>query len=334
MSKIAVLGLGNWGTALAHSWANDSHKVIGWTVEEEVYGTIMETGVNEKYLPGQELNIDVTMDIGEAIEASELIVLSLPSGVILSVIDDVIPHLRPSHVLLDLAKGLAPAEEGGSGLISEAIEAKLANAGLSNSVVVLTGPTIAPEVARGVITTAMVAGHDISVATRIADRLSTDSIILVPTEDSVGCELWGAFKNTVALSCGVVDGLRDSIGGDNLKAALITVGFAEGQRLLPLMGARPETAFGPAGLGDLYVTSASPRSRNRTLGEKLGTGKSLEEALGEMHMVAEGVRAARMFAERAASLGCAVPFIDSLCALLDGAITADECVRSMAESLV
>ena len=334
MSKIAVLGLGNWGTALAHSWANDSHKVIGWTVEEEVYSTIMETGVNEKYLPGMQLDIDVTMDIGEAIEASELIVLSLPSGVILSVVDDMIPHLRPSHVILDLAKGLAPPEEGGSGLISEAIEAKLANAGLSNSVVVLTGPTIAPEVARRVITTAMVAGHDISVATRIADRLSTDSIILVPTEDSVGCELWGAFKNTVALSCGVVDGLRDSIGGDNLKAALITVGFGEGQRLLPMMGAKPETAFGPAGLGDLYVTSASPRSRNRTLGEKLGTGKSLEAALGEMHMVAEGVRAARMFTERAAALGCDVPFIDSLCALLDGGISADECVRSMAESLV
>ena len=303
-------------------------------MEKEVYGTIMETGVNEKYLPGMQLDIDVTMDIGEAIEASELIVLSLPSGVILSVVDDVIPHLRPSHVILDLAKGLAPPEEEGSGLISEAIEAKLAKAGLSNSVVVLTGPTIAPEVARGVVTTAMVAGHDISVATRIADRLSTDSIILVPTEDSVGCELWGAFKNTVALSCGVVDGLRDSIGGDNLKAALITVGFGEGQRLLPMMGAKPETAFGPAGLGDLYVTSASPRSRNRTLGEKLGTGKSLDEALEEMHMVAEGVRAARMFAERAAAMGCDVPFIDSLCALLDGAISADECVRSMAESLV
>ena len=334
MSKIAIIGLGNWGTALAHSWANDSHKVIGWTVEEEVYGSIMETGENTKYLPGMKLDIDVTMNIGEAIEASELIVLSLPSGVILSVVDEMIPHLRPSHVVLDLAKGLAPPEEGGSGLISEAIEAKIANAGLSNSVVVLTGPTIAPEVARGVITTAMVAGHDISVATRIADRLSTDSIVLVPSEDSVGCELWGAFKNTVALSCGVVDGLRDSIGGDNLKAALITVGFAEGQRLLPMMGARPETGFGPAGLGDLYVTSASPRSRNRTLGEKLGTGISLEEALGEMHMVAEGVRAARMFTERAASLGCDVPFIDSLCALLDGTISAEECVRTMAESLL
>ena len=334
MSRIAVLGLGNWGTALALSWANDSHQVIGWTVEEEVYASIMESGENTKYLPGAPLNIDVTMNLGEAIDASELIVMALPSGVILSVIDDVIPHLRPSHVILDLAKGLAPPEEEGSGLISEAIEAKFAAAGLSNSVVVLTGPTIAPEVARGVITTAMVAGHDISVATRIAERLSTDSIILVPSEDAVGCELWGAFKNTVALSCGLVDGLRDSIGGDNLKAALVTIGFAEGQRLLPMMGAKFETGFGPAGLGDLYVTSASPRSRNRTLGEKMGLGKSLEEALSEMHMVAEGVRAARMFAERAASINCHVPFIDSLCALLDGAISADECVRSMAESVL
>ena len=334
MSRIAVLGLGNWGTALALSWANDSHQVIGWTIEEEVYGTIMEKAENTKYLPGFELDIDVTMDIGEAIDASELLVLSLPSGVILSVVDQIIPHLRPSHVLLDLAKGLAPASEGGSGLISEAIEAKLTDAGLSNQVVVLTGPTIAPEVARGVITTAMVAGNDISVTRRISDRLSTDSLILVPGEDAVGCELWGAFKNTVALACGVVDGLREGIGGDNLKAALITIGFAEGQRLLPMMGAKAETAFGPAGLGDLYVTSTSPRSRNRTLGEMLGSGLRLEHALGEMVMVAEGVRAARMFAGRAAEVGCEVPFIDALCALLDGDLSAEDCVRRIVESLV
>jgi glycerol-3-phosphate dehydrogenase (NAD(P)+) len=334
MSRIAVLGLGNWGSALALSWANDSHNVIGWTVEEDVYATIMEQGENTKYLPGMPLKIDVTMNIGEAIEASELLVLSLPSGVILSVVDQMIPYLRPSHVLLDLAKGLAPAEEGGSGLISEAIDAKLKAAGLSNSVVVLTGPTIAPEVARGVVTTAMVAGHDLSVSRRISDRLSTDSIVLVPTEDARGCELWGAYKNTVALACGVVDGLRDGIGGDNLKAALVTVGFSEGQRLLPMMGALPDTAFGPAGLGDLYVTSCSPRSRNRTLGEKLGSGKSLEEAMDEMVMVAEGVRAARMFAARAEDLGCQVPFINALCALLDGRLNAEDCVRSIAESLV
>lgn len=334
MSRIAVLGLGNWGSALALSWSEDSHRVIGWTVEDEVYASILEQGENTKYLPGIPLSIDVTMDIGEAIAESELLVLALPSSVILSVVDLVIPHLRPSHVLLDLAKGLAPPEVGGSGLISEAIDAKLKAAGCSNPVVVLTGPTIAPEVARGVITTAMVAGHDISVARRICDRLSTDSIVLVPGEDAVGCELWGAYKNTVALACGVVDGLRDGIGGDNLKAALVTVGFAEGQRLLPMMGAQPETAFGPAGLGDLYVTSTSPRSRNRTLGEKLGSGLSLEAALEEMVMVAEGVRAARMFADRAVEVGCPVPFIDALCALLDGLHSAEECVRTMAESLV
>jgi glycerol-3-phosphate dehydrogenase (NAD(P)+) len=101
-----------------------------------------------------------------------------------------------------------------------------------------------------------------------------------------------------------------------------------------MMGAKPETAFGPAGLGDLYVTSTSPRSRNRTLGEMLGSGLRLEDALGEMVMVAEGVRAARMFAGRAAEVGCEVPFIDALCALLDGDLGAEECVRRMVESLV
>jgi glycerol-3-phosphate dehydrogenase (NAD(P)+) len=161
--------------------------------------------------------------------------------------------------------------------------------------------------------------------------LSTDSLILKAADDPVGAELWGAFKNTIALACGIVDGLRDGIGGDNLKAALVPIGFAEGRKLLILLGAREDTSLGPAGLGDLYVTSTSPRSRNRTLGQKLGEGKSLEEGLAEMHMVAEGVRAARMFRKRATQVGCPAPFIESLNILLDGDITAEECVRSMVE---
>ena len=104
--------------------------------------------------------------------------------------------------------------------------------------------------------------------------MSTKTLILTPADDPEGAELWGAFKNTVALACGLVDGLRNSIGGDNLKAALVLAGFSEGIRLLNAMGAEPGTAFGPAGLGDLYVTATSPRSRNRTLGEMLGYGKS------------------------------------------------------------
>jgi glycerol-3-phosphate dehydrogenase (NAD(P)+) len=332
VTKIGILGLGNWGTALANIWAKDGHSVIGWTVETEVYESMVLNNVNEKYLPDVKLTgVDATLDIGEVCDVSELLILAIPSSVILSVVDQLLPHLRPSHVLVDLAKGIAPEEEGESGLISAAIEKRLNEAGLSNPVVVLTGPTIAPEVARGVLTNALVAAHDRSVAERVASRLSTDSLILKAADDPVGAELWGAFKNTIALACGIVDGLRDGIGGDNLKAALVPIGFAEGRKLLILLGAEEETSLGPAGLGDLYVTSTSPRSRNRTLGQKLGEGKSLKEGLAEMHMVAEGVRAARMFRKRASQVSCPAPFIESLNILLDGDITAEECVRRMVE---
>jgi glycerol-3-phosphate dehydrogenase (NAD(P)+) len=144
--------------------------------------------------------------------------------------------------------------------------------------------------------------------------------------------LWGAYKNTVALACGLVDGLRGGIGGDNLKAALVLAGFSEGIKLLDAMGAEASTAFGPAGIGDLYVTATSPRSRNRTLGEKLGSGKSLEESLGEMHMVAEGVRANRMFLNRARRLDIQVPFLRALGDLLTGEAEVGEAVRRMVES--
>ena len=129
-----------------------------------------------------------------------------------------------------------------------------------------------------------------------------------------------------------MDGLRGGIGGDNLKAALVLAGFSEGIKLLDAMGAEASTAFGPAGIGDLYVTATSPRSRNRTLGEKLGSGKSLEESLGEMHMVAEGVRANRMFLNRARRLDIQVPFLSALGDLLAGEAEVGEAVRRMVES--
>ena len=332
MARIGVIGLGNWGTALAHVWCNDGHNVLGWTVEKEVYESIMTDGVNRKYLDGHHMpDLQVTMELSDITETCEILVLALPSGVILSVVDDLVPHLRPSHVLLDLAKGLAPADEGGSGLISDTIERRLEESGKSNPVIVMTGPTIAPEVARGVITSAVVACHDSSVAMRLADRLSTETLVLTPANDPNGAELWGAYKNCVALACGLVDGLKETIGGDNLKAALVLTGFSEGIRLLEAMGADGSTAFGPAGIGDLYVTATSPRSRNRTLGEKLGSGKTLDEALDEMHMVAEGVRATRMFLNRAPKLGVETPFIAALGDLLDGEIDADQAVRRMVE---
>ena len=202
MARIGVLGLGNWGTALALVWCKDGHNVLGWTVEQEVYESVMNSQENEKYLPGYKIpGMDCTMEITDVTESCEILVLALPSSVILEVVDLLIPSLRPSHLLVDLAKGLAPSSEGGSGMISDAIERRLSDAGMSNQVVVMTGPTIAPEVARGVITNALVACHDTVVAKRVAERLSTDSLILTPAGDPVGGELWGADKNCVALAC-------------------------------------------------------------------------------------------------------------------------------------
>ena len=168
----------------------------------------MTDSVNKKYLDGYEIpDLQVTMELSDVVESCEILVLSLPSGAILDIVDRIVPNLRPSHVLLDLAKGLAPEEEGGSGLISDSIEKRLHVAGKSNPVIVMTGPTIAPEVARGVITTALVACHDRSVAERISEKLSTETLFLVAADDPNGAELWGAYKNCVALACGLVDGL-------------------------------------------------------------------------------------------------------------------------------
>ena len=328
MAHIAILGLGNWGTAIARMWLADNHHVKGWTVEQEVYESITMNSINSKYLPNHSLEgLEATMHIEEALDGIEIIVLAVPSSVILDVVDQILPHLLPGHVLLDLAKGLAP----GNKLISEAIQQKLNDAGMNNTLAVVTGPTIAPEAASGVMTTALVASEDMSVAQHLATTLTTQTFILHPAADPAGAELWGAFKNVVALACGLVDGLKTvgSLGGDNLKAAIFMAGFKEGCILLPQLGARAEVAFGPAGLGDLYVTATSPHGRNRTMGEKLGTGLTVEQALDEMHMVAEGIRATRMFAERAETGKIDTPFTKALNTLLDGYIDAEECCRRM-----
>ncbi len=328
MIPIALLGLGNFGTALARVWSLHGNRVHGWTVEDEVFASIRDTGANEKYLPGVRLpGARVTMDLATALDGAEIVVLALPSHVILEVVADVAPLLREGQVLLDLAKGLAPDER----LVSEAIRERLDAAGCTNSLAVMTGPTIAREVAAGVLTTALVASEDLPVAEALAGRLSTDTLKLRFADDPLGVELWGAFKNVIALACGVCDGLGEGKGPgtDNLKAAVFTAGFAEGCRLLEAMGARPGTAVSPAGVGDLFVTATSPHGRNRRTGELLGSGKRLDEALGSTVMVSEGVRATRMFAARAEAERLEAPFVNRLLALLDGRIEARQCVQSL-----
>ena len=329
MAHIAVLGLGNWGSAIAKLWLEDGHTVKGWTIENEVYESIMMEDTNKKYLPNHSLKgLEATMRLDEAVEGVEIVVLALPSGVILDVFQDLLPFVRPGHVILDLAKGLAP----GNKLISQSLQHLLEENSKNNPLAVLTGPTIAPEAANGVMTTALIASEDITVAKKLAATLSTPSFILHATNDPEGAELWGAFKNVVALACGLVDGLKQigTLGGDNLKATIFSAGFKEGCLILPALGARADVAFGPAGLGDMFVTATSPHGRNRRMGEMLGSGLSLEEALDEMVMVAEGVRAARMFGTRSKDLDLKTPFIEVVNNLLDGKSNAEECCRQIA----
>lgn len=324
MATIAILGLGNFGTALARVWLVGGHDVRGWTVEDDVFEAIRSTGCNSKYLDGIDLSgLQVSMELAESVPGAELVVLALPSHVVLHVADDVIPLLTPDQVVLDLAKGIAGEE-----LVSDAIQAKLEAAGKSNPLAVITGPTIAPELAAGVLTTALVASEDEPLARNLAERLSTSTFSLKAASDPRGAELWGGFKNVIALGCGIADGLAEG-SGDNLKAAIFTAGFQEGNRLLTALGAAADTAFTPAGIGDLFVTASSPHGRNRTLGQKLGAGQSLEEAMAGSVMVAEGVRATRMFAELAAKRGVTTPFIAALTDLLDGGSTAEDCVRRL-----
>ena len=325
MTTIAILGLGNFGTALARVWSLHGHGVHGWTVEQEVFESIRDTGVNAKYLDTAALpGVDVTMDLRTALTGASTVVLALPSHVILDVVDDIAPLLTQGQVLLDLAKGLAPGER----LVSDVIHEKLNAAKCQNPLAVMTGPTIAPELAAGVLTTALVASDDIEVASALAANLSTSTLKLRYSDDPLGVELWGAFKNVIALACGVCDGL-EGVGGDNLKAAVFTAGFREACRLLAALGAKDETALSPAGVGDLYVTATSPHGRNRRTGELLGSGKGLDEALGGTHMVSEGVRATRLFAARAAAEGLSAPFVTCVLSLLDGEVEAGKCVEGL-----
>ena len=328
MTAIAVLGLGNFGTALSRVWSLHGNRVRAWTVEEEVYLSVRDTRVNAKYLPGVQLaGAEVTMDLNTALDGAEVVALALPSHVILDVVGDIAPLVADGQLLLDLAKGLAPGER----LVSEAILDILHGAGRTNELAVMTGPTIAREVAAGVLTTALVAAERLAVAEELADRLSTDTLKLHYANDPLGVELWGAFKNVIALACGVCDGWRDrdGSGGDNLKAAVFTAGFREAQRLLSAMGAQPDTALSAAGVGDLFVTATSPHGRNRRTGELLGSGQRLDEALGSTVMVSEGVRATRLFAARAAADGLAAPFVHTLLALLDGQIDVRDCLGKL-----
>ena len=298
--RIGILGAGSWGTALAFLLGKKGEDVLIWARRKEIADWINDRNENRFYLPGILLppNIRATIEIEEAVEGKDVIVLAVPSFAMREVVERLSQCDIGSAIVVSAAKGL---EEESGKRMSEVILEIMPS--LKERLLVLSGPNLAGEIVREIPTTSVVAGEE-SLSSLVQELFATHYFRVYRNEDIIGVELGGALKNIIAIGAGINDGLGF---GDNTKSALMTRGLAEMIRLGLRLGASFQTFFGLAGLGDLVATCASPLSRNRRLGELIAKGRSLEEAKREIGQVAEGEPTTRAAYNLAMSLGVEMP---------------------------
>jgi len=297
---IAVVGAGAWGTSLAMVLAQNGHGVHLWEYFPEYARHLQSARENTKFLPGVRIpeTITITSDLAEAVQGCPDVVMVSPSQSLRSVIRRMVElGCRPERVVT-ASKGI---ERNTLARMSEVVRQEF---GPGPSLCALSGPSHAEEVSRGLPCSIVAASPEAATAAHVQKLFSTDRLRVYTSPDIVGVELGGSLKNVIALAAGVVDGLGL---GDNAKAALLTRGLAEICRLGVALGANPETFAGLSGMGDLVVTCCSRHSRNRGVGEKLGQGQTLDEILGHMEMVAEGVETARSARSLAEKVGIELP---------------------------
>ena len=285
-NKICVLGAGGWGTTLAVLLHKKGHQVRLWEVFPDYAGILKETRENVKFLPGVKIpeGILVTADFGEALDKAEIMVMAVPSFAVRDVSRMIARENSGKDIFLVCAsKGL---ELLTSKRLSQVIQEELKKVKLA----VLSGPSHAEEVSREIPTSVVVASRSSDCAETIQKIFMTERFRVYTSSDLIGVELGGALKNIVAVAAGISDGLGY---GDNTKAALLTRGIVEIRKLGAALGADLATFSGLSGMGDLIATCISPYSRNRRLGEEIGKGKTLEQALAETEMVVEGVNTSR-----------------------------------------
>jgi len=282
--RIGVIGAGGWGTALSIILANNGHQVHIWAFEPEVSDEINHQKTNNTYLKGVQLNYSIraSNDL-ESLSEEDLYVIAIPTQHIRSVLLQSGNLLRGKPVV-NVAKGI---EKGSLLRISQLLE-EICNVKESDYAV-LTGPSHAEEASRQKPTTIVAASTNIELTKLVQNSFSNESFRVYSSIDVIGCEIGGALKNVIAIAAGMIDGLSL---GDNTKAAVITRGLAELSRLGVAIGANPLTFSGLSGLGDLYVTCSSRLSRNRYVGEQIGSGRKLHDIIEEMKMIAEGVSTA------------------------------------------
>lgn len=288
--KVGILGGGSWGTTVASLTAKNTPTKM-WARDSKTVDAINKYHRNEKYLPDADLteSLVATHSIREAIEDADVIVMGIPSNSFRYVLNDAKPFIRPWVPIVSLTKGL---EQGTRMRMTEVIESLLPGhpAGL------LTGPNLAREIMAGQAAASVIAMVDNTIATALQKVFRTGLFRVYTNDDVVGCELGGALKNVIAIAAGMGDGAG---AGDNTRSAVITRGLAELTRLGVAMGGRPETFAGLTGMGDLVATCISGLSRNRHVGYHLGRGRTLDEIINEMSMVAEGVKTCKVVMELA-----------------------------------
>ncbi len=285
MSKVSVIGAGSWGTALAILLEKNGHQVTLWSHREEEAKELAKSREHKSKLPGVEIpeGIEIIGNLESALREKDVIVFAVPSVAVRSTAKKVAPYVKEGQLIVNVAKGI---EETTLMTLTDIIEEEIPGA----KGCVLSGPSHAEEVSRGLPTTCVVGAKDKETAEFLQNIFMSPVFRVYISPDILGIELGGALKNVIALAAGTADGLGY---GDNTKAALITRGITEIARLGIAMGAKADTFYGLSGIGDLIVTCASKHSRNRKAGYLMGQGRNMQQAMDEVNMVVEGVYSAK-----------------------------------------
>jgi glycerol-3-phosphate dehydrogenase (NAD(P)+) len=326
LNRLAIIGAGSWGTALSIVLAPRFSGVRLWVYEQDLAERMRASRENDVYLPGFRVppNVDVTTGFAEALDGAEIVLGVMPSHRARGVYERMAPLLNESMLLVSATKGL---ETGTLLRMSEVIR-QVAGGSFAPKISVLSGPTFAKEVARGEPTALVVASTDLGVATEVQKAFSGASFRLYTNSDPTGVEIGGAVKNVVAIGAGVCHGLGL---GSNAMAALITRGLAEITRLALAVGGEGRTLSGLAGLGDLLLTCTGALSRNRMVGMQLASGKRLDEIVGSMQMVAEGIETTKAAMDLALRHGIEMPITEQMHAMLFEARPPSEAIRRLME---
>lgn len=304
MANVGVMGAGSWGTALALLLHKNGHQVTVWSINQEEVDMLSSKREHTSKLPGVKLPEEMifTSNMEEAIVGKNFLVLAVPSPFTRSTARNMKPYVKEGQIIVDVAKGI---EEATLMTLSQQIEEELPQA----DVAVLSGPSHAEEVGRGLPTIVVIGARTKETAEYLQSMFMNEVFRVYTSPDMLGMELGGSLKNVIALAAGIADGMGY---GDNTKAALITRGIAEIARLGVKMGGAIESFTGLTGIGDLIVTCASVHSRNRKAGYLMGQGKSMQEAMDEVQMVVEGVYSTKAAVKLGEKYGVSLPIINKV----------------------